>query len=193
MNSFIVILALLSLAKSRVVERFTTNQRQVYAWWSECDSCQCDYYSVSAYEQDNQAQNNPPFNLNYWHYSSNSCTNNWYYEDLFNTNQNLMELSILRSGRSADLTANDLTDSANNQISINLSWSGQNSQNSQDNKCDYRQDYGTQTIKIKSDNGYKQAKISGSITVGGVVHTPPEDSYGYIYNYGLKEFIYEHN
>lgn len=193
MNSFIVILALLSLAKTRVVERFTTDQRQVHASWSECDDCKCDYYYVNAYELDTQPQNNPPFNLYYGHSLYNSCTNTYYYESLFNTDQNLVELSILRSGRSADLVANNLVDSGNNQISINLSWSGQNSQNSQDSKCDYKQDYGIESIKIKSDNGYKQAKISGSITVAGVVHTVPEDSYGYIYNYGSKTFIYEHN
>ena len=190
---FATLLAFFVISRA-TTEHFSTNNRQIYGDWNLCDGCNCQYFSLYALEYNTQNPSDmaPPVYLYYTHNDYNYCTNNYQSSWLQITN-NVPGLDISRSGRSAELFVDDLVDSNNNAVSINLSWSTDDSQNTNNCNCHNVYSYGIDTFRINSKSNYRVSQLTGSITINNVVHTVSPSSYSYVAAYGQKNLIMDHN
>ena len=187
-----LLLALLSLASAIVVEKFNTNQRQVYTSWSECDSCTCKYFYLYAFEQTtNPDDMSPAFYLYLGHSSYDNCLFT-YNSQYLSVSTPLPGLDIARSGRSGELVATGLLDSGSNTVDIDLVWVNDPSYSSSCN-CRSTYSYGIDTISGKYNSGYNEAIVTGHIKIAGVEHTVPSDAAGAIYKFGSKTITFQHN
>ena len=192
MNSLLYLSVLLMAFSSATTENFKTNNRQVYASWWSCNDCNCDSFSLYAFEYatQNPSDTTPVVYLYYSHSLHNSCTNT-YQSEWLQTSDSLQGLEISRSGRSGELVSNH-TDSSNQNVTISLSWSTDDSQNMNNCNCQNLYSYGTESFRINSKSSYRTALVVGSVTINGIVHTAPLDSYGYINGYGQKTVVLQH-
>ena len=174
-------------------EHFTTTNRQVYASWSVCDGCNCNYFSVYGFEYatQNPADQTPPIYLYYSHSLYNSCTNT-YSSEWFQKTDALQGLEISRSGRSAELVISNQMDSSNHAVNISLSWATNDSQNTDNCNCQNMYSSGVESTRVLSKSNYRLAQLMGYISIDNVVYTAPANSYSYIYGYGQKTMIIEH-
>ena len=174
-------------------ERFTTNNKVVYASWSVCDSCQCNYLNLYAIEsvKQNPSDPSPPIYVYGYHYIYNNC-NYTYTINYFQNVNPIVGLEISRSGRIAEFINNNMTDSYGNNISINLSWSTKDSDNINNCNCHDTYSSSSETTRIQSKSSYRLADLSGYITINGTVFTAPNSTYSYIAGYGQKVISTQH-
>lgn len=191
---FGLLIGLLIALTTATTEQFTTNNRQVSASWSVCDSCKCDYSYVYAFEQStaNPPEPNPPVYLYYSHSSYNNCNYTYSYEWYQNTAP-VPGLEISRSGRSAELVANNLTDSIGQSLALSLSFSTADSNNQNNCNCKSSYSYGAESVRTTSKSAYRNAQVTGSVTINGIVQTLPNDASGYIHSHGQKTIVLQHH
>ena len=192
MNSLFYLTLLLTAFCSATAETFKTNNRLVYSSWWTCDACDCHSFSLYAFEHvtQNPSDTLPLVYLYYSHTLYNSCTNT-YQSEWFQVPNSLTGLEISRTGRSAELVHNNI-DSSNQTVNISLSWSSEDSQNTQNCNCKSIYSYGVESLRVNSKSNYRRAQAIGSVTINGVVHTVPTDSYSYIDSYGQKTVVLQH-
>ena len=193
MNSVFYLTVLLIAFCSATKQHYNTNNRQIYASWGVCDSCNCHYFSLYAFEQatQNPADTTPPVYLYYTHEDYNQCTYTYQSQWLQMTNS-VPGLEISRSGRSAELVTTNQIDSSNRNVSISLSWSSVDSQNTNNCNCQNIYSYGTQSFRIQSQSNYRISEVVGSVIIDSIIYTVPTDAYGYIAGYGQKTLVLEH-
>lgn len=192
MKSVLLFILLAYLTAGKKVDKFSTEERQVYAAWSVCDTCACNYYYIVAFEHTSQnpADTVPPFYFYYSHSLYDSCLSVYQYE-YYTSNNVIPGLDITRSGRNAELV-NNFTDSAGNAVRVNLNWSTQDSQNTNVCNCQTLYVVGIDSYNIKTRSGYRQADVTGTLTIGTNVQQVSQDGYGYIYGYGTKTIVFQH-
>lgn len=190
---FVALLLSILALSSATTQHFTTNNRQIYASWATCDSCNCHSFSLSAFEETTQNQGDvtPVVHLYYSHSVHDTCTNTYKSEWLQKTDS-VQGLEISRSGRSAELVTSNMTDSSNQKISLSLNWATADSQNTNNCNCQSVYSYGVESFRISSKSSYRMAQLVGSVTIDNVVHTGSTDSYSYIADYGQKNLILQH-
>ena len=174
-------------------ERFSTNNKLVYASWSVCDSCQCDSIILYAIEfvKQNPSDPSPPVYVYGYHSVYNYC-NHTYKVNYFQNVNSIVGLEISRSGRIAEFINNNMTDSLGNNVTINLNWSTKDSDNINNCNCYATYSSGSETIRIQSKSTYRLADLSGYITINGTVFTAPNSTYSYIAGYGQKVISTQH-
>jgi hypothetical protein len=173
-------------------EKFTTNYRQVYASWYNCDnSCSCDYYYVVGYDQTTRSnQDIPPAYYFYYNHGKYDSCSFIYSSEYYSTSNPNVGVTIRQNGNSASLI-NNFIDSSNNQISLNLDFSTQNTNDA--SSCNCREIYtsGADFYNIKTNSKSSYANVTGTIIINSNTLTLPNDAYGYIYDYGIKTIIYQ--
>ena len=192
MKSVLLLIALFAAIISATTH-YNTNNRQVYSSWSVCSACKCEYFTLYATEHttQNPSDTTPPVYLYYYHSTYDSCLNTYSTEWLQITTS-LPGLEISRSGRTAELSASNLTDSASQSVSFSLSWSSKDSDNTNNCNCRNIYSYGAETLKINTKSSYRNADLTGTVTINGVVHTVPADTYSFISGYGQKTLTSQH-
>ncbi|XWV26678.1 putative orfan [Tupanvirus soda lake] len=194
MNKFVLYcIILLTATVNATRERFTTDNRQVYAYWDTCEGCKCDYYSITAFEHTTNNPNNqvPPFYLYYYHYVTDHCTHAWNTEYVTDYDEQ-SGLSINRQARNAWISSNNLVDSANNTITIDLTWNSQDSENVGNCNCHNFYIVGSESFNIRSRSNYRYCRVIGELSINGTILTVPSNAYGYIYTNGHKEIYISH-
>ena len=188
------VIAIFAAFASTYTLHYNTMNRQVYASWTVCDGCNCNYFLVYAFEHTTQNPDDttPAVYLFYNHEAYDNCIYT-YKADYLQSTDPVIGLEISRSGRSAEVVINNMTDSSNHTVSINLSWPTADSDNIGNCNCRDIYSYGTESVRINSRSSFRMAQLTGSITIDGVIHIPPADSYSFISGRGQKTLLLQHH
>ena len=194
MNSILYLTLLFVAFSAATTENFRTNNRQVYASWTVCDTCKCQYFSLYAFEYatQNPSDTTPPHYLYYSHSDYDYCLNT-YLSDWLQITNNLEGLAISQSGRTAELVITNVPDSSSHNVSMSLNWSTDDSQNTNNCNCQNVYSYGVESFRVTSRSNYRFGQLSGSVTINDQVHTVPTDAYSYISGYGQKMIVLKHH
>ena len=190
----VLLIALFTVFVTSTTENFQVNNRQVSASWSICGPCICEYFDLYAFEHttQNPSDPTPPIYLYYSHSIYDNCLNIYSSEWLQSTGP-LPGLEIFRLGSSAELVTGNMTDSNGHIVSINLSWSTIDSNNTGNCNCQDVHSYGIEHFRVSSKSSYSKARVIGSVTIDGVIHTLPTETYSFISGYGQKIVVLKHH